>query len=45
LTYPLKQDVTHSSGLVLFLNGVVNFLFCSSSLSLDWPFHIKSNRI
>jgi hypothetical protein len=27
-TYTLKQDVPHSSDLVLFLNGVAIFLFC-----------------
>ena len=31
LTYPLKQDLPHSSDLVLFVNGVAVFLFSSCS--------------
>jgi hypothetical protein len=45
LTYPLNQDVPLSSGLVVFLNAVVIFIFCSGSSSLGWPFHIKSSII
>jgi len=45
LTYPLKQDVPHSFDLVLFLNAVAIFLFCSDSPSLGCSIHIKSSRI
>ena len=31
-TYPPKQNVPHSSGLVLFLNGLAVFLFCSGAI-------------
>jgi len=43
--YPLKQDVPHSSDLVLFLKGVAIFLFCSGSPSFGCPINIKSSRI
>jgi hypothetical protein len=34
-----------SSDLVLYLNGVAIFLFCSGSTLLGCPTHIKSSRI
>jgi hypothetical protein len=40
LTYPLKQDVPRPSDLVLFLNRVSPFLFCSGKrYSLDCFIH------
>ena len=44
-TYALQQDVPHSSDLVLFLNTVAIFLFCSGSPSLGCFVPIKSSRI
>jgi len=41
LPSPLKQDVPHSSDLLLFLIGLF-FLFCSGSLSLKCPFTLKA---
>jgi hypothetical protein len=37
--------VPHSSDLVLFLIGVIIFLFCSGSPSLNCSIYIKSSKI
>ena len=45
LTYPLKQDVPHSSDLVLLLKGVAFFLYSVVAVPRGCPIHIKSSRI
>jgi len=44
-TYPLKQDVSLSSDLEVFLRGVAIFLFGSGSPSLGCPIHIRSSTV
>jgi len=44
-TYPLKQDVSLSSDLEVFLSGVAIFLLCSGSPSLGRPIHIRSSTV
>jgi len=44
LTYPLKQDVPHSSDLVLLLKGAALFILQWQSL-VGCPIHSKRRRI
>jgi len=44
-TYPLKQDMPHSSDPLFFLKGVDIFLFCGGTPSLGCLIHIKNSRI